>query len=74
MKPKELEKKITLGFKILSGYYQGGISREDISKLGDLDSIQWGTKELENTFNTDFRQPFIFHKKTTIFASKYIGQ
>ncbi len=27
-----------------------------------------------NLLNTDFRQPFIFHKKTTIFASKYIGQ
>lgn len=52
MKPKELEKKITLGFKILSGYYQGGISREDVSMLGDSDSIQWGTKELENTFNS----------------------
>jgi len=25
-------------------------------------------------FNTDFRQPFIFHKETTILASKHIGQ
>jgi len=30
-------------------------------------------KSVDTELNTDFRQPFIFHKETTILASKHIG-
>lgn len=32
------------------------------------------SKSLPHSINTDFRQPFIFHKVTTILASKHIWQ
>lgn len=40
-KNNELEKKLTLGFKILSGIYLKGIKKEDIDKLATESSINW---------------------------------
>lgn len=40
-KNNELEKKLTLGFKILSGIYLKGIKKEDIDKLATEKSINW---------------------------------
>lgn len=37
------EKKLTLGFKVLSGLLGGGIKKEDINKLSTMDSINWET-------------------------------
>jgi hypothetical protein len=42
-KNNELEKKLTLGFKILSGIYQKGIKKEDIDSLAINKSIKWET-------------------------------
>ena len=42
-KNNELEKKLTLGFKILSGIYLKGIKKEDIDKLATESSIKWDT-------------------------------
>jgi len=36
----KLEKNITLGFKMISGLFQSGIKKEDLSKLSNLD-IKW---------------------------------
>ena len=38
---KDFETKITLGFKILSGIFIGGIKKEDIDKLGKDRNINW---------------------------------
>ena len=40
-KNNELEKKLTLGFKILSGIYQKGIKKEDVDQLAVNKSINW---------------------------------
>ena len=40
-KNNELEKKLTLGFKILSGIYQKGIKKEDVDKLALNKDISW---------------------------------
>lgn len=42
-KNNELEKKLTLGFKILSGIYQNGIKKEDIDSLALNKNIKWET-------------------------------
>lgn len=39
----EFEKKLTLGFKTLSGIYKKGVKKEDIEKLGMDKSIDWET-------------------------------
>lgn len=38
---KKLEKNITLGFKIISGIFQGAIKKEDLSTLSSLEHINW---------------------------------
>ncbi len=40
-KNNELEKKLTLGFKILSGIYRKGIKKEDVDKLATDKNINW---------------------------------
>jgi hypothetical protein len=40
-KTNQLEKKLTLGFKILSGIYQKGIKKEDVDKLALNKDINW---------------------------------
>ena len=40
-KNNELEKKLTIGFKILSGIYEKGIKKEDVDKLALNKSISW---------------------------------
>jgi hypothetical protein len=40
-KNNELEKKLTLGFKILSGIYEKGIKKEDVDKLALNKDISW---------------------------------
>jgi len=42
-KNSELEKKLTLGFKILSGIYLSGITKEDVDKLATEKTINWET-------------------------------
>ena len=39
----EFDKKLTLGFKTLSGIYKKGVKKEDIEKLGMDKSIDWET-------------------------------
>lgn len=40
-KNNELEKKLTVGFKILSGIYQKGIKKEDVDQLALNKNINW---------------------------------
>lgn len=40
-KNNELEKKLTLGFKIISGIYEKGIKKEDVDKLALNKNITW---------------------------------
>lgn len=40
-KKSELDKKLTLGFKILSGIYQRGIKKEDVDSLSSNRDIVW---------------------------------
>ena len=40
-KKSELDKKLTLGFKILSGLYQKGIKKEDVDSLSSNREIDW---------------------------------
>ncbi len=40
-KNNELEKKLTIGFKILSGIYEMGIKKEDVDKLALNKDINW---------------------------------
>jgi hypothetical protein len=44
------EKKLTLGFKVLSGLLIGGIKKEDINKLSTLDNINWEV-DIDNLIN-----------------------
>jgi hypothetical protein len=51
MPPRRLEKKITLGFKIMSGFYLGALARSDVSRLTDASGLPWGTLDLETKLN-----------------------
>jgi hypothetical protein len=42
-KNSDLEKKLTLGFKILSGIYRKGIKKEDVDDLATDKNINWDT-------------------------------
>ncbi len=42
-KKTEFEKKLTLGFKIFSGIYENGITKEDIDNMGKDSRINWDT-------------------------------
>jgi hypothetical protein len=44
------EKKLTLGFKVLSGLLIGGIKKEDINKLSTVDNINWEV-DIDNLIN-----------------------
>ena len=44
------ERRVRIGFKIMSGYYLGGISKNDFEKLAKED-ISWGATELEQKIN-----------------------
>ena len=44
------EKKLTLGFKLLSGILIGGIKKEDINKLSTVTSINWEI-DIDNLLN-----------------------
>lgn len=50
----DFEKKLTLGFKILSGFYIEGIRKEDINSLSFTDKINWelGVESLIADLNT----------------------
>jgi hypothetical protein len=51
------EKKVTLGFKIMSGYYRRSISKEDISKLADLNNnVDWTGDTLARNLNDLIKQ------------------
>lgn len=43
----DFEKEITLGFKILSGVYEGGVKKEDIESLSKNNKINWNI-DIEN--------------------------
>lgn len=43
----DFEKEITLGFKILSGLYEGGVKKEDIESFSKNNSISWSS-DIEN--------------------------
>jgi hypothetical protein len=53
----EFSKKITLGFKLISGIYCGGISKDEIDSLSENTSINWESDIdlLLGDFNTIFR-------------------
>jgi len=44
------ERRVRIGFKIMSGYYLGGISKNDFEMLAKED-ISWGSTELEQKIN-----------------------
>ncbi|MDC0526384.1 DUF262 domain-containing protein [Euryarchaeota archaeon] len=48
----EFEKRVTLGFKLMSGYYLNSISKIKMETLADLDDIPWGAIDLEKKINT----------------------
>lgn len=48
---RNFEKKVTLGFRVSSGFYSNRISKNDIEKLADRDDIPWGTLQLESAIN-----------------------
>lgn len=43
----EFEKKLTLGFKLMSGIYEKGIKKEDIDAMGKDTSIDWNIQSEE---------------------------
>jgi len=51
VKPEELERKMTLGFKLMSGYYLNAVARDNISVLVERADIPWGSLALEKTLN-----------------------
>jgi hypothetical protein len=51
IRAKRLERKITLGFKILSGYYQGKLMKDQIAQLPSTSDVQWNTLTLEEHAN-----------------------
>lgn len=51
IKSKHLERKITLGFKLLSGYYQSRLKKNEVARLPSVPEVSWGTIELESKFN-----------------------
>ena len=44
------ERRVRIGFKLMSGYYLGGISKNDFEKLAK-ENITWGSTELEQKIN-----------------------
>ena len=54
MGSKAFERKITLGLKILSGHYAGGVSKIDMSALPSThgDEVPWGTLKFEGLVNS----------------------
>lgn len=45
------EKRVTLGFKLMAGYYSGEISRDAIERLPTRENVPWGTTQLEDAIN-----------------------
>lgn len=45
------ERRVRIGFKLMSGYYLGGVSKNDFEKLSKED-INWGAVDLEQSLNT----------------------
>ncbi len=61
----DFEKKITLGFKILSGIFENGVKKEDIDKLSKDENINWEVDIEEvlsdiNTFTKIIRESTYF--------------
>lgn len=49
---RRFERRITLGFQLMSGWHQGRIAKDAIEALPrEIKSIAWGTAELEALFN-----------------------
>lgn len=46
------EKKVTIGFQVMSGYYLGGVSRNHFEELAYSDDFSWGAIDLEQGMNT----------------------
>jgi hypothetical protein len=51
IKAKRLERKITLGFKIMSGYYQGKLMKDQIAMLPSTSDVHWNTLTFEHRVN-----------------------
>lgn len=57
--PESIERKITIGFKLLSGYYNGAISKNDVGTLADREltdvdeecSDSWNSAMLEHSIS-----------------------
>ncbi|WP_276278279.1 DUF262 domain-containing protein [Haloarcula regularis] len=45
------ERKVRIGFKLMSGYYLNGISKDDFEALAKNENINWGSTELEQQLN-----------------------
>jgi len=45
------ERRVRIGFKLMSGYYLNGISKDEFEKLASQDHINWGSIELEQSIN-----------------------
>ncbi|ELZ90081.1 DUF262 domain-containing protein [Haloferax sulfurifontis] len=45
------ERKVRIGFKLMSGYFLNGISKEDFEALAKVEGVNWSSTELEQQFN-----------------------
>jgi hypothetical protein len=56
IKAKQFERKVTLGFQVLSGYYQRRLSKSHIADLTAVSSVRWDTLELEASIEAAMRR------------------
>jgi hypothetical protein len=47
----KFEKRVRTGFKLMSGYYLHGVSRDHFGELSYEDDIAWGSTDLEDAMN-----------------------
>lgn len=48
---REFERKVTFGFKLLSGYHTGRIAKDDLDAFGSRQDVPWGKEVLEQRVN-----------------------
>ena len=51
-----IARKITLGFRLMSGYHQRSISKDEVEKLGHRNDIPWNSIQLSEELNLVGRQ------------------
>lgn len=48
---REFERKVTFGFKLLSGYHSGRIAKDDLDAFGGRQDVPWGKEVVEQRIN-----------------------